>query len=283
MRKTMSKDATTGIRSIRTRNGVDTTTQPFYVKKIHHFTPRSDGYNEELAEYVFKQLKANQALWDQGVWRRLITADNIEGERYHAAEVWGMDYEDVTTDLLTKELQVALAFKDERENPICGTAMCAAGWVTEVMATDFLVDMKMAHWAYANGHDIETHLDSVLIAKSVIKGLRERRDAGERVHIPSTNGLNWMLEVTMHSALTNGVRELLAQRGFSDETHEITTIPDWAIHCLGLVGTDGPDIPMFAANNSIEKIRRHLDQYSQLGPDAHYLPEDDEDDEGEDD
>src|SRR6478609_9081573 len=108
MRKTMSTDPTTKVRRIRTRNGVDTKTQPFYVKKIHHFTPRADGYNEELAEYVYTQLEANQALWNQGVWRQLITVDNLDDQAYLYASAHGISTTQVDQAEMQKDLQFAM-------------------------------------------------------------------------------------------------------------------------------------------------------------------------------
>ena len=284
MRKTMSTDPTTKVRRIRTRNGVDTKTQPFYVKKIHHFTPRPDGYNEELAEYVYAQIEANQALWNQGVWRQLITVDNLDDQRYLYAQAHDLNSSEVNIGEMQKDLQLAMAVKADMDNPICGTAMCCAGWVTEVMATDFMVDLEMARWAYANGHDVDTHMDTVLVPISTLKRLREERLAGSGVYVPNSQHLKWMLEATMHSALSDGVLELLAKRGFTPETHEGTTVASWATYCLGLEGVEGGgDVPLFAAGNDLTKIRMYLDNYARLGPGAHYLGDEDDDDESDED
>lgn len=273
MKRTTTTRTTTKGRftTLVTQNGVRTTTKPFYLKDYRDYTPRSDGYNVELAEAMWEQIRFVPSLWSQGDWRRVIV-DDQDMRRFANMQMENEVLEDTDTDEAVAHIQAELDkaivqhVKDSTE-PACGTAMCAAGWITELSGIDFVVDFEFARWARKQETELGSLAEYVLVPKALVdernKDYRDLPGVEYTSSFPISSTLGWAF--SRGTSDHEKAEKLLAKRGFTEETHVCVTLASWAIWQLGLRDTDG-EVPMFAGNNSMTTVRHHLDHYAVNGP-----------------
>lgn len=215
--------------TIRTVNGVNTTTGAVWVKEIKVFEPLPNGFNLALANEVYAHIEANPLLWDQNSWRRLLDATEITSE--------GMD---------PKELASLLAYEQDLDAPACGTAMCFAGWASELAGADWVAD----------GTTLRQRRNLGMIEYVLVP-----LDVANKVTLEHPDNELWLREIK--DGLSEEAYSHVVSRGFSDKTHCLTNVEGYALMQLGL-GSDWLD--MFGGYNDLEKIRVCIDTYAQWGP-----------------
>lgn len=245
---------------IQTENGVTTITEPFYVRELKDFTPREDGYNQELAEEVYRLISTYQALWSQNTWRT-----EFYLERDEDGDLEWDEYVDDISDrrfIDAEELQRQLdemlvqAQKDSTA-PTCGTAMCFAGWVGEITGADWVIDHQAIRKGGAEAQIPKSERayfeDKVLVRKEDWTFLGEL-----------TGGSIW------RESMTEPVQRHLSSRGFAKETHYIVPVDLYARKALGVGSMQWRlygDMPvLFEGNNQLRDIRYVLDRYAEDGP-----------------
>lgn len=209
--------------TIRTVNGVDTKSGAIWVREIKEYEPLENGFNLALANEVYELINTHQYLWDQDSWRRLLFTSDLDAEE-------------------KRELKSMLAFEADLTQPTCGTAMCFAGWVSELSGADYVSDAQMIEAAKSQS----PYMEYILVRRDE---LNERWDTRA---------------VTMDEYLGGQALARAQERGFSDETHKLMAIEDYALMKLGLV--DGDWLELFSGSNDLEDIRSIIDDYADAGP-----------------
>ena len=221
--------------AVHTVNGVNTKTGTVWTKQIREFKPLDNGFNLELANHVFDIISENQELWDQSSWRRLV----LDWELVDDVEI---DDDGKSR----KDILAMMAFERDLTNPICGTAMCFAGWVGEVTGADYVVDSKVLRKTEDHDEITETELEYILVSKAALEG---KPWSGKRWH-------EW--------DFTHEINKILKKRGFSAETHRLMPVSDYAEMMLGL--EHGDVLSLFDGSNNLEGIREIIDLYAKNGP-----------------
>lgn len=202
---------------IETTNGITTVTAAMMKvarREYPNFDPRS-GVNVELLRAVVENLTAHKEWWDQGSWRTVLEP-----------------YEQTIGQL--DSLPSVVAYVDVE--PSCGTALCFAGWATEITPTDFVVD---ATWALAARTDPDLEywadkLESYVLVRA------------DQVH-DFTEFENWDDVIGGDSK----VEEMLRKRGFTSDTHVLVEISEVAQARLGI---PGDPFDLFGGSNSFEQV-----------------------------
>lgn len=258
----MKKSINDGV--IHTSNGVDTVTNAVYLRQLREYTPREDGYNLELAEDVYALISDNQALWEQGTWRQIL--QNEEEMETYADEIESDGRGDLHT--LQQQINQMAAFKQDTENPTCGTAMCFAGWVAELSGADWVIDASAMR---RKGVDLRPSeiaaWSSVLFVshKEVEELTRGDEDVYDRVREIEDGTF------TMDS-MDKNLRVFSKERGFTAETHRTMSAEAYASLKLGILNNPDLDIrdELFGGSNRLKDIREILDELaaSDLSADA---------------
>lgn len=228
MKKTIETDGKTY--TIHTVNGVDTRTGAVWVKEIREYKPLENGFNLDLANTVYSHIERNEELWNQDAWRAFLGPEEFDEDE-------------------AKHIKSMLAFESDLTDPMCGTAMCFAGWVGELSGADWVIDGKAIK---EDGFNHAQHnVEQVLITVEQAEWFDEHYEAASEV-----NRLDVMLDYD--------VREKLARRGFLPDTHRLVQVSEYALYRLGLVHGDW--LGLFAGGNGLSDIRERLDTYARFGP-----------------
>ena len=261
---------------IRTTNGVDTLTAPIYVRELKTFTPLENGFNRELALYVLDWIRANMALWDQGSWREIFEIGSwrddesepifLEGEApANLLQRIEEQYPDLgseetlskAADLMLSDLRRLATNVHTTLNPTCGTAMCLAGWVSELTAVDWVIDAGAFSLTSNWGHHTRKNWAEVLFVP--------RESPLPKGEIEMLAYSTW---TDMHGTVMPDVLVQHAQsRGFTFATHRTTSVLHYAAEALGL--TPVAFMPVFFdGQNTFEDLEFLVDHYTEHGPDT---------------
>jgi hypothetical protein len=267
------------VHTIATSNGVKTTTRPFYLHDLPTYVPNADGYNQQLAEQMWEVISATPELWDQDSWRSFFAA--TDGALLGRVD-W-LNERDVETTTAKVRSALVEQLAQDTVNPKCGTAMCAAGWVSELTGADFVVDYTMSI-AFINkfGRDtsasgLSTSLSEyILVPRAMVDerlqavyASRGTDDYGHRLPDLPVIDIEKLVDYHLTTEQADVAWTQLRKRGFSSETHQLVNIANWAIWQLGLRGVSSEVVPMFSGGNRLEHIRVYLDCYAIHGPSAH--------------
>jgi hypothetical protein len=209
-----------------------TYTAPVFNLPDRTYTPLDNGFNLELAETVLKNIEAHQYMWNQGNWR---------GIEFFSSKEFGSD------DLFA-DIKALTTF--EQGTFACGTAMCVAGWAGELSKVDWVVDAD-------------------LIKKAAKQGNANMRIPESRYHLNLNSWADWVLvpiDQSVHAqiwdTLPPAIQRHLARRGFTEKTHKLAPISEWAAKLLG-IGDDPAN--MFRGGNTIEYINECVNFYAKYG------------------
>lgn len=256
--KTMAKKA--GRYMITTVNGAKTTTGSFYAKELKEYIPLENGFNAMLADDVVKIISENQALWDQGTWRQIFTADQYD--EYLSAR---SHYMSGSVKEVADNVRTMLAFEQDKDDPVCGTAMCFAGWVAELTGVDWVIDsevVKAFHKGKIDKDMMDRHASEVLIKR------------GANLETKNISWIDWV-------GISEELSKVLVKRGFTPETHRIIEVSDYAADQLGGIECS----PLFQEGNNIKDINRIVRHHVDGGPrwfvynDDDYIDEEQDNDE----
>jgi hypothetical protein len=226
-----------------TSNGVTTSTATTMKLAVEEFDWRKPNYHptsgvwRELALAVRDQIMRNVEWWDQNTWRTFVTdvsdLPNDTTQEYLERE---------ETDAIIKQV---IAFEKDMFAPACGTSMCAAGWATEIVRADWVVDSKMVTEGAKKGYYIPDDLSSMLFVPSEWWAQQIDRS----VYGGSYGGsYGWnVLHASIDPEVNEFVIEQVNSRGFTTETHAIVTVPAFASAMLGI---DGGDLNLFGGDNT---------------------------------
>mgnify|MGYP001791606731 FL=1 len=259
--KTIAKRARGYI--ITTKNGAKTTTGSFYTRTLKTYTPLENGFNKELADDVLNIISENEALWNQGEWRKVF--DLKAGDDY-------LDNQWMSPQQVQAQVSSMIAFDADKTAPTCGTAMCFAGWVAELTGADFVIDAD-AIKAYTKGklqkRVVDYYANNLLIA---------RPDPADPV---INSNYHLTTDWQSNNNVPDDLAKMLVKRGFTPATHYIGDIGDYASVALGRIQGS----PLFQESNSIENIEKIVNTHVEHGPRYYYdnSPLEYEDDESDDD
>lgn len=226
-----SVDTTAAGPVITTTNGLATATTAFFVKDLKEYPVLENGFRRSLVDEIIGQIAdSNGALWNQAYWRAF-TEDQTYG---------GHDTLDEVVSTLAPWLVTA-------EESHCGVQMCIAGWASELVAADWLVDARAwkehRGWVEYNISDLE---DKILV----------RRDDPLWEDYSS-----WWSDLASRTDVIDNCR--LIERGFSGETHKIANVDEFAHRALGL---DEDPFELFEGDNNWWRILGIIDAYTEFGP-----------------
>jgi hypothetical protein len=235
-----------------TSNGVTTSTASTMKLAVPEFDYRQPNYHptsgvwRELALAVRDQIMANVQWWDQNTWRNVVTSVT-ELPNFDADDVW-LDRDEGWLDRDENEKYIAAmaAFEKDIFAPACGTSMCAAGWATEIVRADWVVDSKMLVEAAKKNIDLPDDLNSLLFAPRQWWSDRVSPDAPYYA-----SGFTWMALSSHGDEVDEWVLEQVDARGFAADTHVILTVPVFATAILGI--HDDPT-DLFNGSNSYEYV-----------------------------
>ena len=220
-----------------TRNGVNTWTANVFRTPLKKYTPLENGFNLELANDVYDTISKNPYLWNQASWRDVDVLDPDFGSE----------------QLLANSKMVA--FEMELDKPACGTTMCFAGWATELVKVDWVVD---AYWFDKINRTQATEMEDPNGT------LFDLVNYAEMVLLPNVPGD--LVDLDNQMAWTNLPEPLskrLVARGFTPRTHHLGTVQDAGQEALGI---DHDRLGLFSAGNNLDQIRTIIDGYAKYGP-----------------
>lgn len=257
---------------IHTVNGVDTKTGAIYVREIKTYTPLENGFNLELAQDILAQIRRTPLLWNQDVWRITFDLDQYPTDYLPDAVKNGSGfYEEVMGRTPVLEDLKELLDDVYQPNAKCGTAMCFAGWVAEMTAANFAIDgvlIKAKHVKLGREPLAEQDQQE-----------RERREllndlnyiSDSDIFVTKEEAANYPLVMRFRGRYSPKVTALLAERGFSDDTHAVVGIADYAKVQLGLGDYDPAGL--FHGYNTYGDLEKIVAAYAEYGPEAN-RPED---------
>lgn len=236
--------------SIRTVNGVTTSTTAIYPFEVHTPAFNSVGVDVALLDLVLSQIRAAPMLWNQNHWRNLFTDQYTFTSAVNRSRVtFGSEYADAYQ---------ALPAAQQR----CGAAMCMAGWAAEIARADWLIDRDLA---LVVGNDAWSNM--ILVPFS---------DLAADFDVPAPGQLS--RGATSHISpgqFPTAVFASLRRRGFvpddphAQPTHGMVTASVYACAKLGI----GYDLlGMFAGDLTLAWVELFADLYRRYG--SSLLPRD---------
>jgi hypothetical protein len=155
----------------------------------------------DLAEYVLDVIRQVDGFWNQGTWRTRPDAVLDATEYLSSSE----------TEALTKYLG-----KNPNEDPACGTAMCFAGWATQLTGAPFVWPVGVKKFSDVENYgDIPTEVRAnpeyfVRVPNADLEGVEigkvyaahERHEDGQVTYLAIPTYAAWKLGLDYYSAET---------------------------------------------------------------------------------
>ena len=210
---------------------------------ILHFTMkpsvRPTTVNADLMLKVLNTITRVDGLWDQTQWR--------------AAEITSFDR------LSPDEQAAASEALDQRQNPSCGTAMCFAGWATQIAKAPFTITTRVLN-ASERFDDAPTKDVIYVLEGSVLMP----RDSGV-VSEPDDHPMmvTWgALATAVPGEALWGLRQEIVQDHGQDvfEKRKPVLVENAATSVLG-IGSSGANPGLFRASNDLADVVRYVDAY----------------------
>lgn len=214
-----------------------TWTASVYREPLKTYEPLSNGFNKELATAVLDRITARQKQWDQRMWRNIAMRRPADG--------W-----------VKARMLKGLAFEQNNRTTVCHTTMCFAGWVAELTHADWVVDGSLVKEAAyrgtpqvvtVGGHRVGVDAYAELVV--VDKANFSRGSGFRNAALPSR-----------FRNLPSSLHQNLLDRGFSEGTHGVGSVPMVARAALGLNGIESDNL--FSSHRGLEGIKGGIEYFS---------------------
>jgi len=226
MQTLLERDGMTGV--LTEGEHAPTWTASVYKEKMKTYEPLSNGFNRELATAVLVRITARQKQWDQKQWRNIAMC--------RPADEW-----------VKARMLKGLAF-EQTKRTVCHTTMCFAGWVAELTHADWVVDGSLVKEAADRG------------TPQVVTVGGDRVGVDAYAELVVVDKANFLHGSGFHN-LPSSLHQNLHDRGFSEDTHVVTSVPMVARAALGLNGIDSGDL-FFSSDRGLQGIKDGIEYFS---------------------